>query len=65
MTADWGGPNDTLRACIELVDSVTKDLTYLVLADPTSSSGKAQKAKKYGVQVITEAEMVGLISGEG
>ena len=50
-------------AGIELVDSVTKDLTYLVLADPSSSSSKARKAKKYGVEVIGEEQLVALIEG--
>jgi len=32
--------------------SVSKGLTYLVALDPSSTSGKAQQAAKYGVKVI-------------
>lgn len=46
----------------ELVDSVTKDLTYLV-ADADSSSSKAEKAKKLGVKVLSESELQALIEG--
>jgi DNA polymerase-3 subunit epsilon len=33
---------------------VTKDLDYLIIADPDSMSGKAKKARKYGVRIIAE-----------
>jgi DNA ligase (NAD+) len=36
--------------------SVTKGLTYLVIADPVSSSSKAQAAKKNGTTCISEEE---------
>ncbi len=42
---------------IELVDSVTEGLSFLVLADPSSSSSKAKKARKLGVQLISEEEL--------
>lgn len=32
--------------------SVSKGLTYLIAQDPTSTSGKAQQARKYGTRVI-------------
>lgn len=35
---------------------VSKDLTYLVAADPTSNSGKALKARSYGTKVISVEE---------
>jgi DNA ligase (NAD+) len=54
--ADYQQP--LLTAGYELVDEVTKDLTYLVLADATSSSSKAVKARKLGVSVISEEELV-------
>lgn len=38
--------------------SVTKDLTYLVQADPKSQSGKSQKAHGYGVKIISGAEFL-------
>lgn len=57
--ADYEAP---LRAVgIELVDDVIQGLAYLVLADPTSVSSKAVKAKKMGVEVISEDQLVALI----
>lgn len=35
-------------------DSVTKRLDLLVLPDPHSQSGKAQKARKYGIRIMHE-----------
>jgi len=46
---------------IQLVDEVTKGLDFLALADPGSTSAKAQKARKLGVAVISEEEMVGMV----
>ncbi len=43
--------------------SVTKDLDILVLADPDSMSGKAKKARSYGVRLLAEAvywRMIGI-----
>ena len=48
-----------LRAIgIELVDDVVKGLGYLVLADPTSTSSKATKARGMGVRVMSEEELI-------
>ena len=56
--ADYEVP---LRAVgIELVDDVIKGLSYLVLADPASTSSKADKARKLGVEVISEAQLIAL-----
>jgi len=43
-----------------LVDEVTKQLNYLVLADPASNSSKAEKARKLGVEVISEERLMQL-----
>lgn len=51
------------RAGFKLVDDVSKDLTYLVLADPNSNSGKCQKARKLNIKVISETELNGLLDG--
>ena len=50
-------------AGFELVDKVTRELTYLVLADPDSTSGKAKKARGYNVKLITEDELLALLEG--
>ena len=42
------------RAGCEVADSVTKKLDVLVLADPHSQSGKAKKARSYGVRILHE-----------
>jgi DNA ligase (NAD+) len=56
--ADYDAP---LRlAGYKLVDDVIKGLTYLVLADPASASSKAAKARKLGVAVISEEELISL-----
>ncbi len=36
------------------VEGVTKKLDLLVLADPTSASGKARKAREYGIRMVAE-----------
>ena len=40
---------------LDVVESVTKKLDLLVVADPLSQSGKARKARKYGVRIMHEA----------
>lgn len=56
--ADYEAP---LKAVgYSLVDDVNKELSYLVLADPASNSSKAVKARKLGVAVISEAELITL-----
>jgi DNA polymerase-3 subunit epsilon len=37
-----------------VVESVTKNLPLLVVADPLSQSGKAKKARKYGILIMHE-----------
>ena len=49
---------------INLIDDVVKGLTYLVLADPTSTSSKADKARQLGVKVISEDQLIALTSGK-
>lgn len=58
--ADYQEP--LLAAGYELVEDVTKDLHYLVLADAGSTSTKAVKARKLGVRVITEEELSYLLT---
>jgi DNA polymerase-3 subunit epsilon len=39
---------------LSVVDSVTKRLDLLVVADPKTQSGKAAKARRYGIRVMHE-----------
>jgi DNA ligase (NAD+) len=48
----------------KLIDDVSVGLTFLVLADPTATSSKAEKAKKLGVQIISEEQLIALTSGK-
>ena len=48
-----------------LLSGVTKELQFLVMADPNSGSSKAQKAKQYGTQCIDEAAFLALVAGSG
>lgn len=43
-----------------LVDDVKKGLNFLVLADPASTSAKAKKAQKLGIQIISENDLIDL-----
>lgn len=45
--------------------SVTKGVTYLVLADPASTSTKAQKARKQGTEIISEEAFLALVQARG
>lgn len=51
-----------LAAGYELLDDVVKGLTYLVLADPASVSAKSQKAAKLGIEVISEEQLIALVT---
>lgn len=57
--ADYAQP--LLARGYELVDEVAKGLSFLVLADPTSTSEKSKKALKLGVQVISEDQLLALL----
>ena len=56
MVAENGG---------EVLDRVTKGLTYLVMADPDSGSTKARKARDYGTECIDLAALERLITEAG
>jgi DNA ligase (NAD+) len=45
----------------EVKSSVSRGLTYLVQANKNSASGKAQKARTYGTQVLGEKEFFDLV----
>jgi DNA ligase (NAD+) len=46
-----------------VLNGVTKELNYLVMADPGSGSSKAEKARKYGTKCIDEAEFLSIVGG--
>jgi len=43
------------RAGLKVVDSVTKKLDLLVVADSHTQSGKAKKARQYGIRIMHES----------
>ena len=45
-----------------MLAAVTKELNYLVIADPASTSSKAVKARKLGTKLITEEELMAMIA---
>lgn len=45
----------------EVAESVKRGVTYLVQADPTSTSNKTQAAQKFGVNIISEAEFFKMV----
>lgn len=44
------------------LDSVTKNLTYLVIADPNSTSGKAKKARDLGITLISPEQFLEMVN---
>ncbi len=46
-----------------VLSGVTKELNYLIMADPSSGSSKAEKARKYGTQCIDEAAFLVIVGG--
>ncbi len=63
-------PRKVLEGLVEknggnVASGVNKGLTYLVLADPESTSTKAQKARKLGTEIISEESFVALIQEKG
>ena len=44
----------------KIVSSVTSKTNYLITNDPDSGSGKAEKAKKFGTEILTEQEYINL-----
>ncbi len=67
ITGSHSRPRKELQAMIEaagglVVSGVAKDTDYLVIADPASTSSKAQKARRYGTTLIDEEGLMSLIS---
>jgi NAD-dependent DNA ligase len=51
-----------IQAGADIKKSVSKGLTYLVIADPNSNSSKAQKARKLGTECISEETFIEMAS---
>lgn len=43
------------------VGNVSKGLSYLVIADPSSTSSKAVKARELGCTLISEDDFLGMV----
>jgi DNA ligase (NAD+) len=65
FTGEMSKPRKELEALVKAnggtINSVSKHLTYLVMADPNSGSGKAEKAKKLGVKTISEQQFLKMV----
>ncbi len=67
FTGALSRPRKELEQLVEkhggnLLSGVTRDLKYLVMADPNSGSSKAEKARKYGTQCIDEEAFLQVVS---
>ncbi|MCC7381885.1 MAG: NAD-dependent DNA ligase LigA [Deltaproteobacteria bacterium] len=70
FSGSHGRPRKELQAIVEdnggrVATSVTKGVNYLVLADASSTSSKAQKARQIGTEVIDEATFERLVQERG
>ena len=66
LTGSMSKPRKEIEKAIEAkggeIASVKSGLTYLVQADPESASSKSEKAKKLGIEILSEDklwEMIG------
>ena len=48
----------------EVKSGVSKGLTYLVIADPNSTSSKAKKARELGTKLLSEQEFLEMCKTE-
>lgn len=70
FTGTLSKPRKELEQLVEdnggtLLAGVTKELNYLVMADPSSGSSKSQKARQYGTQCIDEAGFFAMLNTKG
>jgi DNA ligase (NAD+) len=70
FTGALSRPRKELEQLVEdnggtLLAGVTKELNYLVMADPESGSSKSQKARQYGTLCIDEAGFFALLDVSG
>jgi predicted DNA-binding WGR domain protein len=50
---------------LRLVDDVSKELKYLVVADPSVPTSKADKARKLGIPILSEEGLIALVAKLG
>jgi DNA ligase (NAD+) len=70
FTGALSRPRNELTQLVEknggrVLGSVTKELQFLVSAEADPTSSKAQKAKKYGTQLLDEAGFIKLVEDKG
>lgn len=68
ITGELSKPREEVQEMIrqaggEVKTGVSKDLNYLIMSDPTSTTSKAEKARKYGTKCISETDLAGMING--
>jgi DNA polymerase-3 subunit epsilon len=67
LTGEMSHPREVIEAMLVehglAVGGLTKRTRLLVAADPDSQSGKAAKARGYGVPIVAEAALLGLVLG--
>ena len=67
LTGQMSHPREAIEALLTerrlRVGGLTKQTRLLVAADPDSQSGKAAKARGYGVPIVTESALLGLLLG--
>jgi DNA ligase (NAD+) len=68
FTGTMSTPRAKLQKMVEdaggdVKNSVGKGLSYLIIADPASTSSKAKAARKFGTVLLSEAEFAKLVSG--
>ncbi|MBM4359815.1 MAG: NAD-dependent DNA ligase LigA [Deltaproteobacteria bacterium] len=66
MTGKQSRPRKELEQLIEdhggrVMSGVTKDLDFLIIDDPASTSSKAVKARKYGTKLIREEDFLAML----
>lgn len=69
LTGQMQHPRDAIEALLVErgleVGGLNKHTRLLVAADPDSLSGKAKKAREYGVPIVAETALLGLLLGMG
>jgi DNA polymerase-3 subunit epsilon len=65
LTGQMTHPRETIEALLAerglRVGGLTKQTRLLVAADPDSQSGKAKKARDFGVPIVAESALLGLV----